>query len=97
MGKPLIGILSAAALTSFATCAGAMPIAPPVAPTSGVEQVRLVCDEWGRCWRQPDYYRRYGYYGHRYDDDDCALPSLSVRVRRLWSALGRLRLASRLA
>jgi hypothetical protein len=70
MGKPLIGILSAAALTSFATCAGAMPIAPPVAPTSGVEQVRLVCDEWGRCWRQPDYYRRYGYYGHRYDDDD---------------------------
>jgi hypothetical protein len=69
MGKPLIGILSAAALTSFATCAGAMPIAPPVAPTSGVEQVRLVCNEWGRCWRQPDYYRPYGYY-RRYDDDE---------------------------
>ena len=69
MGKPLIGILSVAVLTSFATCASAMPIAPPVAPTSGVEQVRLVCDEWGRCWRQPDYYRPYGYY-RRYGDDD---------------------------
>jgi hypothetical protein len=69
MEKPFIGVLSAAALASFAaTSANAMPIAPPMAPKSSVEQVRWVCNEWGRCWWQPDYYRPYGYY--RYDDDD---------------------------
>ena len=69
MGKPTIGILSAAALTLFvATGASAMPIAPPGAQTKSAEQVRWVCNEWGRCWWQPDYYRPYGYY--RYDDDD---------------------------
>nr|WP_245288252.1 hypothetical protein [Bradyrhizobium sp. Ec3.3] len=46
-----------------------MPIAPPVASVSGIEQVRLVCNEWGRCWRQPDYYRPYGYYRPRDDDE----------------------------
>jgi hypothetical protein len=70
MEKPLIGVLSAAALASFAaTSANAMPITSPVAPTSNVERVRLVCNEWGRCWRQPDYYRPYGYY-RRHDDDE---------------------------
>ena len=36
---------------------------------AGVEQVRLVCNEWGRCWRQPDYYRSYEYYRHHDDDE----------------------------
>jgi hypothetical protein len=71
MGKPIIRILSATALTSFAaTSASAMPIALPLAPTSSVEQVGWVCNEWGRCWWQPNYYRPYGYYRYRYDDDD---------------------------
>src|SRR5258707_13093210 len=70
MGKPIVVLFSVAALAGFAaTNASATPIAPPVAPMSGVEQVRLICNEWGRCWRQPDYYRPYGYY-RRYGDDD---------------------------
>src|SRR5258708_24435347 len=70
MGKPIVVLFSAAALAGFAaTNASATPIAPPVAPMSGVEQVRLICNEWGRCWRQPDYYRPYGYYRHYGDDD----------------------------
>lgn len=70
MEKPLIGILSAAAITAFAaTSASAMPIALPAASTSSVEQVRWVCNDWGRCWWQPNYYHPYGYY-RRYDDDD---------------------------
>ena len=32
---------------------------------SPVEQVRLVCNEWGRCWRTGPRYYRYGYYGPR--------------------------------
>lgn len=63
-------LLSVATLAGFAvTSASAMPIAPPAAPMTGLEQVRLVCNEWGRCWRQPDYYRPYGYY-RRGDDDE---------------------------
>ncbi|WP_375159932.1 hypothetical protein [Bradyrhizobium sp. RDT46] len=44
--------------------ASAMPIAPaPATPdVAGVEQVRMVCDVWGRCWWRPNYY---GYYGPR--------------------------------
>jgi hypothetical protein len=67
MGKPIIGILSAAALISVAgTSASAMPIAPPLAPTSSVDQVRWVCNDWGRCWWQGDYYRPYGYSARLY-------------------------------
>ena len=99
MGKPTLAVhFSAAAPTALAaTSASAMPIAPSAAPTPNVEQVRWVCNEWGRCWRQPDYYRPYGYY-RRYDDDDARPLSLSIRLRLLWSTLlGRLRrLASRL-
>jgi hypothetical protein len=70
MGKPIAILLSAAALAGLAiSSATAMPIAPPAPPISGVEQVRLVCNEWGRCWRRPDYYSPYGYY-RRHDDDD---------------------------
>ena len=51
--------------------ASAMPIAPAPATSqvSGVEQVRMVCDAWGRCWWRPNYYGYYGprpYYGPRY-------------------------------
>ena len=66
--KLILAVLSAAAAFA-ATSASAMPIAPSAAPTSNVDQVRLVCNEWGRCWQQPDYYRPYGYY-RRHDDDE---------------------------
>src|SRR5258705_7341679 len=49
MGKPNVVLFSVAALAGFAaTNASATPTAPPVAPMSGVEQVRLICNEWGR-------------------------------------------------
>jgi hypothetical protein len=50
--------------------ASAMPRSALVVPMTA-EQVRTVCDQWGRCWNQPDYgYRRsYGDgYGYGYDD-----------------------------
>jgi hypothetical protein len=69
MGKPIAILLSSAALAALAaSSADAMPISPPGAPTLNVEQVRWVCNEWGRCWHQRDYYRPYGYY-RRYDDE----------------------------
>ncbi len=63
-------VFSAAALVaSVATSASAMPIAPPVVPTFDAEPIHWVCNEWGQCWRQPHYYRRYGYYPYRNDND----------------------------
>jgi len=72
MRRAILAILtSAGAFGSLATTsASAMPIAPPAAPPSYVDQVAWVCNSWGRCWWRPNYYRPYGYYGHRDDDDD---------------------------
>ena len=63
--------LLAGAATLFA--AGSVQAAPlmPMAPTvdAGVENVRLVCNEWGRCWRTgPRYYYgdSYGYNSYNY-------------------------------
>ena len=53
--------------TGAASGASAMPIAPSTAPALNVEQVRWLCNEWGRCWHQRDYYRPDGYY-RRYDE-----------------------------
>lgn len=55
-------------MTDFAHLAGC-----PARPTSRGANVgelfghlvRLVCDEWGRCWRTGPRYDRYGYYGPR--------------------------------
>ena len=67
MRKLLLALASAATLGVLATSgANAMPIAPVPPVASGVDHVRLVCNEWGRCWRRPDYYRPYGYYGYGY-------------------------------
>ncbi|MGP9813893.1 hypothetical protein ACTZWT_20475 [Rhodopseudomonas sp. NSM] len=32
---------------------------------ANVDQVRYVCDRWGRCFWRPNYYGAYGYYGPR--------------------------------
>jgi hypothetical protein len=62
-------ILSIAAATAMLTTAAiAAPLSPAaVGPETGAstEQVRLVCDEYGRCFRTrgPRYSRGYGYGG----------------------------------
>ncbi|MET3220147.1 hypothetical protein ABIE85_007164 [Bradyrhizobium diazoefficiens] len=61
-------LFAAAAVASLATAASAAPLNPGgLAPVekANVEQVRLVCDEYGRCFRTrgPRYVQRY------YDDD----------------------------
>ncbi|QIP01127.1 hypothetical protein [Bradyrhizobium symbiodeficiens] len=65
--------LSGAMFGALATspAASAMPIAPApaTAQASGIEQVRMVCDAWGRCFWRPNYYGYYAprpYYGPRY-------------------------------
>jgi hypothetical protein len=70
-----IGLVAASLFGAIAAspAASAMPIAPaPATPqVSDVEQVRMVCDAWGRCFWRPNYYGYYGapapYYGPRYD------------------------------
>lgn len=68
-----IGLVAATLFGALAAppAASAMPIAPaPATPeVSNVEQVRMVCNAWGRCWWRPNYYGYYGpgpYYGPRY-------------------------------
>jgi hypothetical protein len=67
----LAASLAVGAATLFVSTADAAPLMP-VAPAidNGVENVRLVCNEWGRCWRVrgPRYGYRgsYGYYAPDY-------------------------------
>jgi len=72
-----LGALAAIVLTSAASAAPLNPTAiGSSAEVAGIEQVRLVCNEYGRCWRTgPRYVQRYygddgyvvrrsyGYYG----------------------------------
>ena len=62
-------VLGAITATLVAASANAAPLAPAAiasAETSGIQQVRLVCNEYGRCYRVrgPRYVQRY------YGDDD---------------------------
>jgi hypothetical protein len=62
--------LGGVALTTVA--ASAMPNGLPQAgriagQTASVDQVRYVCNPWGRCFWRPNYYGSYGYrhaYGY---------------------------------
>lgn len=62
-------ILSLAALASFgmagANPASAFPVAPLGETVSPIQQARVVCDRWGRCWRTGPRFYRHGYYGPR--------------------------------
>ena len=68
----LVGLLSLAAVGLAAQSASAIPNGLPHAnQISNVEQVRWVCNPWGRCWWRPNYYRSFGFYpaprfGHRH-------------------------------
>ncbi len=56
----LSALAGSIALTPVAT---AMPNGLPVEHgVSNVEQVRWVCNPWGRCWWRPNLYGAYGYY-----------------------------------
>ncbi|WP_298873678.1 hypothetical protein [uncultured Bradyrhizobium sp.] len=67
-----IGFVAASLFGALAasSTASAMPVAPaPATPqVSDIQQVRMVCNAWGRCWWQPNVYYGpgYGYYGPRY-------------------------------
>jgi hypothetical protein len=66
MRKTILGLAACAAVSAFGIgSASAFPAAPLGQVASPVEQVRLVCNEWGRCWRTGPRYYRYGYYGPR--------------------------------
>lgn len=76
MRKAIITAALTAGVTALgAGAASAMPVAPnPSAAIAQTEQARVVCNEWGRCWRTgprygyPGYYygprRHYGHYGY---------------------------------
>ena len=46
--------LAAAASTLVVTAASAAPLSPavPSAPESNIQNVRMVCNEYGRCWHE---------------------------------------------
>jgi hypothetical protein len=44
--------LGATALVATAATAAPLAVNPSVAPAGDVQNVRMVCDEYGRCWRQ---------------------------------------------
>jgi len=64
-------VVGLAALGGVALASGsalAMPNGIPHAGAiskveSNVDQVRWVCNQWGRCWHRPNFYGAYGYYG----------------------------------
>lgn len=47
-------LLAAAATALFATAASAAPLSSglTVLPDNGIEKVRMVCNDQGRCWRE---------------------------------------------
>jgi hypothetical protein len=62
----LIGLAVLGAAAATAGTASAMPNGLPAqTQASNVDQVRYVCNAWGRCWWRPNYYRSYGFYGPR--------------------------------
>ena len=61
-----IGLAALGGAALISGSASAMPNglagAPPVS-ANHVEDVRWVCNPWGRCWWRPNYYGAYGFYG----------------------------------
>lgn len=61
----VIGLTALAGICVLAPgAASAMPNGlPHAAHLSNIDQVRWVCNPWGRCWWRPNFYGAYGYYG----------------------------------
>ena len=59
----LAGLLSLAAVGLAPQPASAIPNGLPHANRiNNVEQVRWICNPWGRCWWRPNSYGAYGFY-----------------------------------
>jgi hypothetical protein len=59
----LVGLLALGAIGVAPQSASAIPNGlPHVNQLSNVEQVRWICNPWGRCWWRPNYYRSFGFY-----------------------------------
>jgi hypothetical protein len=62
MTKLKLACATALLFGSLVATASAMPVAPlPADAISNVDQVRYVCNAWGRCWWRPNYYGYYAY------------------------------------
>ncbi len=61
----VIGLATLAGICVLAPgAASAMPNGlPHPEHLSNIDQVRWVCNPWGRCWWRPNFYGAYGYYG----------------------------------
>ncbi len=67
----VLGFAALGAVSTASTAASAAPILPFALPSSNAEEVRYVCNAWGRCWWRPDYYNhRYRILTYPYYDDD---------------------------
>ena len=68
----IAGLAALAGISAAGSASAAMPNGLPTsaAPSGNVENVRLVCDVYGRCFRTPRYYgggpRFYGGGGYGY-------------------------------
>src|ERR1700730_10438532 len=95
--KKLAIFMAVGASALFVTAASAAPLSNGMTtlPDSNVEQVRMVCDENGRCWRQRgerrviigdsyNYAPRERYYERRGYEDRCGVgfsaPGVSVGI-----------------
>jgi hypothetical protein len=63
----LVGLLALVGTAAYMPSAIAMPNGLPHAEQlskadSNVDQVRWVCNPWGRCWWRPNFYGAYAYY-----------------------------------
>ena len=67
LGIAAIGGVALATAPAMAAMPNGLPHASDIAggPSANVDQVRMVCNAWGRCWWRPNYraYGAYGYYG----------------------------------
>jgi hypothetical protein len=64
----LVGLVALGGVAFSTGTASAMPVAIPAqaSQTSDVQQVALVCNEWGHCWHRPSFGYGYGYYHPHY-------------------------------
>jgi len=67
----VVGLAALGGIALTTAGASAMPNGLPRADriagqTANVDQVRMVCNAYGRCWWRPNYYGAYGYRPNYY-------------------------------
>lgn len=64
----LAGLAAFAGVGLAGSASAAMPNGLPqgASPAANIENVRLVCDVYGRCWHRPNFYGPRPYYGGGY-------------------------------